>query len=159
MAASCPFLRFWVARNGAASLSRHGEDQTDEPSASRIRAAAALGKSQEFKGDTSQNHKVTFEVSGHKVRDFSAGINMYCTESGIEVNAVIPPGSMKLNGQRKFAYKGRDTTDGTNIEIHGRLSKSGKKASGKIKMTDSRYNPVDESFDSCVGSATWKAKA
>jgi hypothetical protein len=106
--------------------------------------AAAPAK---FKGKTAQNRTVTFTLKGSTVSNFSAGINMMCVQAGIEFNAVIPPKPLKVSGG-KFAYSGRDVTDGTNITINGTVK--GRSASGTVKMTDSRYNASDESFDSCT---------
>jgi hypothetical protein len=117
-------------------------------------AVAATGGS--FKGKTAQNRTLSFTVKGGKVTKFSAGINMMCVQSGIELNAVIPPKALRVKHGR-FSYEGRDATDGTNIEITGRLK--GKRASGTVRMTDSRYNAASQTFDSCVGSARWTAKA
>ena len=117
--------------------------------------AAAATSSGSFKGKTSQKRTITLTVKSGKVTKFSAGINMMCGQSGIEFNAVIPPKALALKGG-KFSYSGRDVTDGTNITIKGTVK--GVRASGKIKMTDSRYNASDQSFDSCVGSAKWTAK-
>lgn len=118
-------------------------------------AVAAPPKKGSYKGKTEQNRSITFKVSGGKVKAFSGGVNMICGQSGLEINAVIPPKAMKLKGGR-FSYKGRDKVDGNNIEISGRVN--GGKASGKLRMTDSRYDAGSQSFDVCAGSAKWKTR-
>lgn len=120
-----------------------------------VAAPATAAPSGAFKGTTSQKRTITFTVKGGQVRAFSAGINMMCIQSGIEFNAVIPPRALRIAGGR-FSYRGRDKTDGTNIEIKGTVA--GRSAGGTIKMTDSRYVATEQSFDSCVGSARWTAK-
>lgn len=117
--------------------------------------AVAAFKAGSYRGKTSQSRVLTFKVKGGKVTAFSAGVNMMCIQSGIEFNAAIPPGAMKIRGGR-FSYRGRDKIDSVNLTIKGTISGSG--AKGTLKMTDSRYNAADQSFDSCVGSATWTAK-
>lgn len=119
-----------------------------------VPATAAAPATGAFKGKTSQKRTISFTVKGGKVRAFSAGLTMMCVQSGLEFNAVIPPKALTISRGR-FSYRGRDKTDGTNIEIKGTIS--GRSASGTIKMTDSRYVATDQSFDSCVGSARWTA--
>lgn len=121
-----------------------------------VMAVPALGASSSYKGKTSQNRVVTFKLAGGKVSAFSAGLTMMCVQSGLEFNAVIPPKALKVTGGR-FAYKGRDKIDSTNIEISGRVT--GRSVKGKVKMTDSRYNASNQTYDSCVGSATFTATA
>lgn len=120
-----------------------------------VGAVAAATSSGSFKGKTSQNRTVTFTVKAGKVTRFSAGVNMLCGQSGLEFNAVIPPRALAVSRGR-FSYSGRDRTDGTNITIKGTLA--GARASGTIRMTDSRYDASNQSFDACVGSARWTAR-
>src|SRR3954465_761096 len=118
--------------------------------------AAAAGGGTKFKGKNEQNRTLSYKVKGGKVRDFVGGVNMFCIGEGIEFNAVIPPGPMKITGG-KFSYKGRDKSDSTNIELSGTIK--GGKAKGKMSMTDSRYDAYNQTFTSCSGSAKWTAKA
>ncbi len=118
-------------------------------------AVAAPPKKGSYSGKTSQNRAITFKVSGGNVKAFSGGVNMFCGQSGLQFDAAIPPRAMRLRNGR-FSYKGRDKVDGNNIEISGRVN--GGKASGKLRMTDSRYDAGSQSFDTCAGSSTWKTK-
>lgn len=116
---------------------------------------ATAAPSGSFKGTTTQNRTVTFKVRGNSVQHFSAGITMTCVQAGLEFNAVIPPKALRITGGR-FSYAGRDVTDGTNIRIAGTVT--GSTVKGTIRMTDSRYNASDATYDSCVGSAKFTAK-
>ena len=66
-------------------------------------AVAAPPKKGSYSGKTSQNRAITFKVSGGKVKAFSGGVNMICGQSGLQFDAAIPPGAMKLKGGR-FSY-------------------------------------------------------
>jgi hypothetical protein len=63
---------------------------------------------------------------------------------------------MRIAGGR-FSYEGRDKIDSTNLEISGRIS--GGRATGRIEMTDSRFDAADQTFDTCIGSARFTATA
>jgi hypothetical protein len=114
--------------------------------------AASGGK---FSGKSSQNRPVSFKLRGGKVRAFTGGVTMYCTQSGYQFNAAIPPKPMKVRGG-KFSYKGRDKKDSVDIVIKGKIK--GAKASGRLEMTDSTYFASSGTFDTCNGKSTWKAK-
>jgi len=118
--------------------------------------AVAVAATQKFKGESDQERKVTFKLKGGKVVDFVGGVNMFCSGEGIEFNAAIPPGAIKVSGG-KFSHEGRDKIDSVNLEISGKIK--GKKASGKLFMSDSRYDASSQSFSTCSGSAKWTAKA
>ena len=121
-----------------------------------LAAPAALAGGTSYKGKTDQNRTVTFKVSGGKVRSFVGGVNMFCVGDGIEFNAAIPPKAMKVKGG-KFSYKGRDKIDSVNLEISGKVSAA--KVTGKLSMTDSRYDAANQEFHPCSGKATFSAKA
>lgn len=121
-----------------------------------IPAVAPAATGGKYKGKTEQSRPITFRVSKGKVKSFEGGINVFCIGSGIEFNAVIPPKAMKLKKGGKFSYKGRDKIDSANIEIKGRVK--GKKASGKISMTHTRYDGSTGMFQGCSGEAKFKAK-
>ncbi len=117
---------------------------------------AALAAGSSYKGKTSQNRTITFKISGGKVKSFVGGVNMFCIGDGIEFNAAIPPKAMKIKGGR-FAYKGRDKIDSVNLEIAGKVK--GSKVTGKLVMTDSRYDAYRQEFHPCAGTSTFTAKA
>lgn len=108
-----------------------------------------------YSGKTSQKRPVTFKLRGGKVRGFVGGVTMYCTQSGYQFNAAIPPGPMKVRGG-KFSYKGRDKNDSVDIVIKGTID--GGKAHGRLQMTDSTYFASSGTFDTCSGKAKWTAK-
>jgi hypothetical protein len=118
-------------------------------------AAPAIAGAPKYSGTSDQNRPVGFKVKKGKVVNFEGGINMFCIGEGIEFNAVIPPGAMKIT-DRKFSYEGRDKTDSTNIELNGKLTRKG--AKGKMSMTDSRYDAYNQTFSSCSGTAKWTAE-
>jgi hypothetical protein len=109
-----------------------------------------------YKGKTSQNRTVTLTVKAGTVTAFSAGVNMMCNQAGLEFNAAIPPTPIAVKGGR-LHYAGRDKIDSVNLVIDGTVK--GSTVKGKVKMTDSRYDAYNETYDSCVGSATFTAKA
>jgi hypothetical protein len=120
-----------------------------------VAPAGGLAGGTKFSGKTEQSRPVSFTLSSGKVKNFVAGVNVYCTNGGVEFNAAIPPGSMKVKSG-KFSYKGRDKKDSANIEITGKVS--GAKASGTVSMNYSKYNGSTGYFDPCGGSAKWSAK-
>ncbi len=118
--------------------------------------APGLGAGAKFKGKTAQNRPVTFKLAGGKVKNFQAGVNVFCIGQGIEFNAAIPPKAMKVKKNGKFSYKGRDKTDGANIEIKGKIA--GSTATGKVSMTYSTYDSSSRLFVGCSGEAKYTAK-
>ena len=118
--------------------------------------ASGLSAGAGFKGKTKQNRPVTFRVAQGKVKNFTAGVNVFCIGSGIEFNAAIPPKAMKIKRGGKFSYKGRDKADSANIEIRGTLT--GSKATGKVSMTHSKYDASTGLFTGCSGEARWSAR-
>jgi hypothetical protein len=118
-------------------------------------AVPATASAAKYSGTTKQSRPVTFKVRGGKVHAFQGGVNMFCSQSGIQFNAAIPPRPMKLRGGR-FSYKGRDKSDSTNIVIKGKVS--GARASGTVQQSDSTYFASSGTFDSCTGSAKWTAR-
>jgi hypothetical protein len=99
-----------------------------------------------YSGESEQSRPVNFKVKGTKVRNFVAGVNLFCIGRGLEFNAAIPPRAMKVGAKGKFHYKGDDKQGSASIEITGKVK--GKTASGKVSMVK----------NGCSGTAKWTAK-
>ena len=103
-----------------------------------------------YSGKTSHNRPVTFKVRDGKVKNFEAGINLYCFvfgESGTyQFDAVIPPKALAIKPSGRFDYEGKDAPGTGNIKIHGKFVTK-RKATGRIEM----------GTGSCAGEATFSA--
>lgn len=118
--------------------------------------STGVGAGGKYKGTTTQNRPVTFKISKGKVRNFKAGVNLFCIGSGIEFNAAIPPRPMKIRKGGKFSYKGDDKSDSAEIVVKGKVS--GAKVKGRVSMTHSKYDAGSRMFVGCSGEAKFTAK-
>jgi hypothetical protein len=106
----------------------------------------ATASAAKYSGESEQSRPVNFKVKRGKVRDFVAGVNLFCIGRGLEFNAAIPPRAMRIKARGKFSYKGDDKQGSASIEITGKVK--GKTASGKVSMVK----------NGCSGTAKWTAK-
>jgi hypothetical protein len=108
--------------------------------------APGAASAAKYSGESEQSRPVNFKVKSGKVRNFVAGVNLFCIGRGLEFNAAIPPKAMKIKAKGKFSYKGDDKEGSASIEITGKVR--GGNASGKVSMVK----------NGCSGTAKWTAK-
>lgn len=119
-------------------------------------APAAAAPTLKFSGKNDQNRPLNFKLRSGKVVDFVGGVNLFCIGEGMQFNAAIPPKGMKVTNGR-FKYKGDDKEGNSTLEISGRVK--GKRANGKLAMTNSHYDASEARVVSCSGDTKWSAKA
>jgi hypothetical protein len=110
-------------------------------------ASAAVNGS--YKGDTEQNRSVTFTIKKNKVRDFQAGMGLWCTTMGNQrllTDAIANLPAIPIKGGR-FDHAWED--DAGEGEVHGRIK--GTKVTGTVSLWrgDTNYESGQMYFGAC----------
>ena len=123
----------------------------------------ASAGSVKYKGKVGTAARLSFKVSGNKVKALKSGVQASCQRSSdgtitqIVVLVVHPKGKLKINKKGKFKGKGMEKDTGVRWSIKGKL-KGSKKAKGSFEASQFRFNPFTLDGELCAGSGKWKAK-
>ena len=113
-----------------------------------------------YSGDTEQQRPVSFTVDGGQVKNFEAGVNLWCNtmyNNRVTFDAIanVPP--LDIGSDGKFSYEGPSDTG--NMKISGTVT--GNTATGTVGMNrgDTNYSGGQMYYGSCQASdVAWSAK-
>jgi hypothetical protein len=137
-----------------------------------LAAPASAGNGVAYKGKTSSGHKITFKVKNGRIHDLTAGIRMSCIPiqgggtptGGPEVFGFR--GSLPLKPHLKYTFMAKPAFYYNEVTMNNELwlKRRGKRImTGRMRLQYQylipKYTPGTFSIYSCLGGATFKAKA
>jgi hypothetical protein len=132
---------------------------------------AAAAKPVTYKGKTSSGHKITFQVKNGRVHDLVGGVRMACVPIQGGGTPVGGPeifgfkGSIPLKAHNHFSFMSKPAFYYNEVTMNHDLwmTRHGKTITGKMRLQYEylipKYTPGTFSIYSCLGGATFKAKA
>jgi hypothetical protein len=137
-----------------------------------VAGPAFAAKAVTYQGKTSSGHKITYKIKNGKVHDLVGGVRMSCIPiqgggapvGGPEIFGF--KGSIPLKGHSRFSFMGKPAFYYNEVTMNHDLwlKRDGKgRMSGRMRLQYEylipKFTPGTFSIYSCLGGATFKAKA
>ena len=137
-----------------------------------VAAPASAGNGVVYKGKTSSGHKITFKIKNGRIHDLTAGVRMSCIPiqgggtptGGPEVFGFR--GSLRLKPHLKYTFMAKPAFYYNEVTMNNELwlNRRGERTmTGRMRLQYQylipKYTPGTFSIYSCLGGATFKAKA